>query len=86
MRVSRKADASDGDVEAETVHTGRVISLKSFKKEVASVRRGQECGVILADFSETQEGDILTFFEMVPRRPSIYEEIVEPPDNAANAS
>lgn len=72
VRVSRKASEED-DAELETVHEGRVVSLKQHKKDVRTVRRGQECGVILADFSDTQQGDILTFYEMVPRKPSMYD-------------
>ena len=50
-----------------------VISLKQLKKEMRSVRMGQECGVILADYDGAAEGDTLTFYEMVPRKPSLYE-------------
>ena len=54
------------------MHDGHVISLKHLKKEMPSVKRGQECGVILADFSGAESGDTFTFYEMVPRRPSLY--------------
>lgn len=59
--------------DGEAIHEGRVISLKSFKQEVKSVRKGQECGVILADYGDFEAGDVLTFYEMVSRRPSLYE-------------
>ena len=57
----------------EAVHEGRVVSLKSYKKEVKEVGRGQECGVILNDFAGIEEGDTLTFFDIVARKPSLYE-------------
>ena len=65
VRVGRK--------EGEDVHEGTIVSLKHFKEEVKKVRRGQECGVILADFKGCEEGDLLTFYDMVPRKPSLYE-------------
>ena len=63
------------------MHDGHVISLKHFKKEVQSVRRGQECGVILAAFSGAEPGDELTFYEMVARRPGLYEALDPDPDD-----
>ena len=73
VRVSRKANPADDDAAPETVHEGRLVSLKHYKEEVASVRRGQECGVILADYSGAEPGDVYTFYEMVPRTPSLYD-------------
>ena len=73
VRVSRPSKPGDEDAPLSTVHDGKVISLKQHKKGVKSVRRGQECGVILADFADTEAGDVLTFYEMVPRRPGLYE-------------
>ena len=73
VRVGRKTDPEDDDAELETVHEGKVVSLKHFKKEVKSVRRGQECGVVLADFAGAAAGDTLTFYEMVPRKPGLYD-------------
>ena len=84
VRVARRSAAADDDDEPETVHEGRVVSLKSFKKEVPSVRRGQECGVILADFAGAAPGDVFTFFEMVPRRPGLYEALADDESSAAS--
>jgi translation initiation factor IF-2 len=57
----------------EVVHEGRIVTLKHFKDEVKSVRTGQECGVVLANYTGCAEGDVLTFYEMVARKPSLYE-------------
>jgi translation initiation factor IF-2 len=55
------------------LHEGRVVSLKHFKNEVKTVRRGLECGIVLANYSGCEPGDILTFYDIVPRKPSLYE-------------
>lgn len=70
VRVERGAEGAE-----ETVHDGRVISLKSFKQEVKSVKKGQECGIILHNFGEMAEGDKLTFYEIVARKPGLYDAI-----------
>ena len=64
VRVSRSGDK---------LHEGRVVSLKSFKDEVRAVKSGKECGVILADFGAFEPADELTFFEMVPKKPGLYD-------------
>ena len=73
VRVSRRVSHDDDDAPLKMIHEGNVVSLKHLKKEVASVRRGQECGVIIADYAGAEEGDVLTFYEMVPRKPALYE-------------
>lgn len=55
------------------LHEGRVVSLKHFKNEVKTVRRGLECGIVLANYSGCEPGDVLTFYDIVPRKPSLYE-------------
>ena len=68
--------------EEETVHDGKAISLKSFKTEVKTVRKGQECGVVLENSPEdVQPGDRITFYDIVARKPSLYEAI-ELPDSS----
>ena len=64
VRISRREDV---------VHEGSAVSLKHFKQEVKTVRRGQECGLVLANFSGCEEGDAVTFYELVARKPSLYE-------------
>ena len=53
---------------------GRIVSLKHFKEDVKKVRKGSECGVIIADYGDFQEGDRLSFYEVVPRKLGLYDE------------
>ena len=59
--------------DGETVHEGRIISLRHFKQEVRSMKKGSECGMILHDYSGVSKGDRIVFFERVSRKPSLYE-------------
>ena len=68
VRVTRLGDV---------VHEGDVISLKHFKQEVRTLKKGAECGIIIKDFGGIKQGDMLSFYEVVPRRPSLYDEIDE---------
>ncbi|WP_453912146.1 translation initiation factor IF-2 [Vogesella fluminis] len=47
------------------VHTGELDSLKRFKDDVKEVRQGYECGLMLKNFNDIQEGDQLEVFEIV---------------------
>jgi translation initiation factor IF-2 len=58
----------------EQVHDGKVISLRHFKQEVRSMKKGSECGMILHNFSGLEKGDLVFFYETVSRKPSLYEE------------
>ena len=78
VRVERKGEV--------VLDSGRIVSLKHFKEEVKTVRRGQDCGVVLADFSECEPGDQVTFYELVPRKPSLYEAMTDEEKAAARAS
>ena len=49
----------------QTVHEGRVGSLKRFKEDVTEVKSGFECGIGVASFDDVHEGDILEVFEDV---------------------
>lgn len=47
----------------QVVHTGRISSIRIAKDTVTEVTTvGNECGVALADFLDTEEGDIIEFF------------------------
>mgnify|MGYP005836459389 CR=1 FL=1 len=41
------------------VYDGEILSLKRLKDDVASVRKGLECGVAIRDYNDIKEGDIL---------------------------
>lgn len=47
------------------VHTGELDSLKRFKDDVKEVKQGYECGLMLKNFNDIQEGDQLEVFEVV---------------------
>ena len=55
------------------VHDGKVVSLKRFKDEVRAVRTGQECGIVLHDYGDFEVDDVLSFYEVVPRKPGLYD-------------
>lgn len=48
---------------------GTIDTLKHLKKDVTEIRKGTECGIGLADFSDVKAGDeIVTFNKIeVPR-------------------
>ncbi len=46
----------------ETIHQGRIISLKHIKDNVSEVTKDHECGIRLEKFKDFQEGDILEAF------------------------
>ncbi len=48
--------------DGETVHEGRIVSLKRFKDDVKEVAQGFECGIAIEDFNDFHEGDILEAF------------------------
>jgi translation initiation factor IF-2 len=61
-RVTRGAKARvvrDGTV----VYRGEIASLRRFKDDVRDVLEGQECGIVLKDFQDVKEGDVLEVYE-----------------------
>ncbi len=48
----------------ETVHEGKVGTLKRFKDDANEVRAGLECGIKLDDFNGYQPGDVIECFEV----------------------
>ena len=47
------------------IHKGQISSLKRFKDEVAEVKTGFECGVMIDNYSDIKVGDIIETFEEV---------------------
>jgi translation initiation factor IF-2 len=45
------------------VYTGRIGSLRRFKDDVREVTAGMECGVVLENYPDPKEGDIIEVFE-----------------------
>jgi len=48
----------------DVVYTGKIESLKHLKDDVREMAQGFECGIVVSDFNDVQEGDILEAFEM----------------------
>ncbi|MGO0122987.1 translation initiation factor IF-2 [Desulfothermobacter acidiphilus] len=46
------------------LHTGKISSLKRFKEDVKEVAQGFECGLMIENYNDVQEGDELEFFTM----------------------
>lgn len=55
IRVRRGQDA---------IWKGTIASLKRVKEDVREVQKGLECGILLNNFSDVQEGDILEAYEV----------------------
>jgi translation initiation factor IF-2 len=61
-RVTRGAKCRlvrDGTV----VYTGEIASLRRFNDDVREVAQGYECGIVLRDFQDIKEGDVLEVYE-----------------------
>jgi translation initiation factor IF-2 len=48
----------------ETVHEGKIATLKRFKDDANEVRAGLECGIKLDDFNSYEVGDIIECYEV----------------------
>jgi translation initiation factor IF-2 len=55
----------------ETVHEGKIGTLKRFKDDANEVRAGLECGIKLDDFNGYQAGDVIECFEIQKVRASL---------------
>jgi translation initiation factor IF-2 len=48
----------------QLIHTGEIDSLKHLKDDVREMAAGFECGILLDDFNDFQEGDVIEAFQM----------------------
>ncbi len=55
----------------ETVHEGKIATLKRFKDDANEVRAGLECGIKLDDFNGYQAGDLIECYEVQKVRASL---------------
>ena len=55
----------------ETVHEGKIATLKRFKDDANEVRAGLECGIKLDDFNGYQTGDVIEVYEVQKVRASL---------------
>ena len=53
----------------KTIHSGDITTIRHYKDEVKDVSAGQECGILLADYTDFQEGDVIEcfVFEELPK-------------------
>ncbi|MFA6000518.1 MAG: translation initiation factor IF-2 [Thermoleophilia bacterium] len=61
-KVTRNAQVRvvrDGTI----IYDGKLSSLHRFKEDVREVEEGYECGMLLENFNDIKEGDILEFYE-----------------------
>ena len=49
--------------EGTIVYDGRIASLKRFKDDVREVEEGFECGIVIENFQDVKEGDVLEAYE-----------------------
>jgi translation initiation factor IF-2 len=61
FRNNRVRVVRDGSIAYE----GSIASLKRFRDDARSVREGFECGVVVENFNDLKEGDVLEFFETI---------------------
>ncbi|HYP47581.1 MAG TPA: translation initiation factor IF-2, partial [Thermoleophilaceae bacterium] len=45
------------------IYTGRIGSLRRFKEDVREVEEGFECGIVLENYPDVKEGDVIELFE-----------------------
>jgi len=58
-RGARVRLVRDGTV----VYTGRIASLRRFNEDAREVAAGYECGIVLENFQDVKEGDVLEAFD-----------------------
>lgn len=46
------------------IHEGDLQSLKRFKDEVKEVKESYECGIVLANYNDLKEGDVIECYEI----------------------
>jgi translation initiation factor IF-2 len=53
------------------IHDGSLNSLRRFENDVSEVKDSQECGIRVENFTAFQEGDILEFYEIEKKTPTL---------------
>ena len=49
--------------EGTIVYDGKIASLKRFKDDVSEVEEGFECGIMIENFQDVKEGDVIEAYE-----------------------
>lgn len=70
MRVRLMRPKKDDQSEYVSLYEGTIESLKKFKDPVASVKKGDQCGLGLPKFDDIQPGDVIVCYSerFVPRK------------------
>jgi translation initiation factor IF-2 len=55
----------------ELVYDGKIASLRRGKDDVREVATGYECGIVLEDFTEVEEGDIIESYAQERVKPGM---------------
>jgi translation initiation factor IF-2 len=50
--------------EGAIVHEGRIASLRRFNEDVREVVQGFECGLVIEDYNDVKEGDVIEAYEL----------------------
>jgi translation initiation factor IF-2 len=45
------------------IYDGRIGSLRRFKDDVREVTAGMECGIVLENYPDVKEGDVIEVYE-----------------------
>ncbi|THV07932.1 initiation factor 2 [Dendrothele bispora CBS 962.96] len=53
--------------DGEIIHEGPLDTLRQVKKDVTEVRKGTECGLSFANFSDVREGDLIQMFQVIEK-------------------
>jgi len=54
--------------DGEVIYEGRISSLKRFKDDVKEVTKGNDCGIMLEDFNDYKEFDIIETFQKTKQK------------------
>jgi translation initiation factor IF-2 len=50
--------------DSQVVHTGAIGSLRRESDDAKEVREGFECGIVLKDYNDIREGDVIEAYRM----------------------
>ena len=50
--------------DGKEIFSGKIASLKRFKDDAKEVASGYECGIVLDEYKDVQEGDVMTCFKV----------------------
>jgi translation initiation factor IF-2 len=70
VRLLRRNKSVDADEEFATLYDGPIESLKKFKDDITTAKKGDECGLALRKWNDLRPGDLITCYRMkqVPRK------------------